>query len=70
MVAVARTVGWSLGSAIVALIFGLLGGSGATTCLQVGAAFATLGAVISVSRRGAGPQPALPGSDKLQEAGR
>ena len=50
MVAVARTVGWSLGSALVALIFGVQGGTGATTCLAVGAGFAAVGAVASVSR--------------------
>ena len=53
MVAVARTVGWSLGSALVALIFGLLGAGGARTCLYAGAAFAGVGAVVSVSRAGA-----------------
>jgi DHA2 family multidrug resistance protein-like MFS transporter len=52
MVAVARTVGWSLGAAIVALIFGLLGGQGAGTCLYVAAGFAAVGAVVSVSRTG------------------
>jgi DHA2 family multidrug resistance protein-like MFS transporter len=55
MVAVARTVGWSLGSAIVALIFGLRGSQGAGTCLYVAAGFAALGAVVSVSRTGARP---------------
>ena len=50
MVAVARTVGWSLGTALVALIFGVQGGTGATTCLAVGAGFAAVGAVVSVSR--------------------
>ncbi len=50
MVAVARTVGWSLGSALVALIFGLRGGGGAVTCLYAGAGFAAVGAVVSVSR--------------------
>jgi MFS transporter, DHA2 family, multidrug resistance protein len=50
MLAVARTVGWSLGSALVALIFGLWGGHGAVACLLVGAGFATIGAVVSVSR--------------------
>ena len=50
MVAVARTMGWSLGSALVALIFGLEGAAGATTCLAAGAGFAALGAVVSVSR--------------------
>jgi DHA2 family multidrug resistance protein-like MFS transporter len=53
MVAVARTVGWSLGSALVALIFGLLGSAGALTCLYVAAGFAAGGAIISVSRAGA-----------------
>jgi DHA2 family multidrug resistance protein-like MFS transporter len=55
MVAVARTVGWSLGSALVALIFGLQGGQGAGTCLYVAAGFAAVGAVVSVSRTGARP---------------
>jgi MFS transporter, DHA2 family, multidrug resistance protein len=55
MVAVARTVGWSLGSALVALIFGLRGGQGAGTCLYVAACFAAAGAVVSVSRAGARP---------------
>jgi DHA2 family multidrug resistance protein-like MFS transporter len=57
MVAVARTVGWSLGSALVALIFQLRGGAGALTCLEVGAGFAAVGAVVSVSRNAvtAGP---------------
>ena len=58
MVAVARTVGWSLGTALVALIFGLRGAAGAVTCLQTGAWFAAIGAVVSISRRGARPQPA------------
>jgi DHA2 family multidrug resistance protein-like MFS transporter len=53
MLAVARTVGWSLGSALVALIFGISGSSGAVTCLMTGAGFAAAGAVISVSRSGA-----------------
>ncbi len=48
MVAVARTVGWSLGSALVALIFGLQGG--AVTCLLTGAGFAAVGAAVSVAR--------------------
>ena len=55
MVAIARTVGWSLGSALVALIFGLRGGQGAGTCLYVAAGFAAVGAVVSVSRTGARP---------------
>ncbi len=58
MVAVARTVGWSLGTALVALIFGLRGAGGAVTCLDAAAWFAAIGAVVSISRRGARPQPA------------
>ena len=55
MVAVARTVGWSLGSAVVALIFGLRGEQGAGPCLYVAVGFAAVGAVVSVSRTGARP---------------
>lgn len=57
MVAVARTVGWSIGAALVALIFELRGSSAAVTCLLAGAGFAAVGAVVSVSR-GRGPPPA------------
>ncbi len=53
MLAVARTVGWSLGSAVVALIFGIAGAPGAVTCLYAGAAFAGIGILVSVSRTGA-----------------
>ncbi len=53
MVAVARTVGWSLGSALVALIFGVQGGYGSVSCLWVAMGFAVVGAVVSVSRMGA-----------------
>ena len=55
MVAVARTVGWSLGSAVVALIFGLQGARGAKVCLYVAVGFAAVGAVVSVSRTGSRP---------------
>ena len=55
MVAVARTVGWSLGSAIVALIFGLRGDRAAGECLYVAVAFAVVGIIVSVSRTGASP---------------
>jgi DHA2 family multidrug resistance protein-like MFS transporter len=58
MVAVARTIGWSLGAALVALIFSLLGSAGAITCLYTGAAVATLGALVSVSRTGVTRAPA------------
>jgi DHA2 family multidrug resistance protein-like MFS transporter len=51
MVGVARTVGWSLGSALVALIFALRGPDGAVMCLAVGAGFAAGGAVVSSARR-------------------
>ena len=54
MVAVARTVGWSLGGAAVALIFGLRGAPGAVTCLWTGAAVALFGAIVSVSRGATG----------------
>jgi DHA2 family multidrug resistance protein-like MFS transporter len=54
MMSVARTVGWSLGSALVALIFGI-GSAGATAvCLEVAAGFAAFAAVISSSRSLAG----------------
>ena len=59
MVAVARTLGWSVGSAVVALIFGLAGAAGAVTCLEAGAAFAAIGIVVSVSRTGARRHPAV-----------
>jgi DHA2 family multidrug resistance protein-like MFS transporter len=55
LVAMARTIGWSLGSALVALIFAARGSAGTVICLSVGAAFAAVGAVLSVARiRGAG----------------
>jgi len=63
MVAVARTVGWSVGSALVALIFGLQGARPTVVCLGVGAAFAAVGAGISLARvkagkaRGSAPGP-------------
>ena len=56
MQAVARTVGWSLGSALVALIFGLRGAGGAVDCLWAGAAVAGLGLVLSALRTGRTPQ--------------
>lgn len=52
MLAVARTIGWALSSALVALIFGISQGSGgAVHCLELATGFALLGAVLSVSRR-------------------
>ena len=50
MMAVARTIGWSLGSALVALIFALWQQGATTMCLEVAAAFAAFAAVISSSR--------------------
>ena len=47
MVAVARTFGWSLGSALVALIFGIWGSHGTIVCLEAGAGFAAAGALVS-----------------------
>jgi DHA2 family multidrug resistance protein-like MFS transporter len=50
MVAVARTMGWSLGSALVALIFGIAGSHATIVCLETGAAFSAAGAVASCAR--------------------
>jgi MFS transporter, DHA2 family, multidrug resistance protein len=52
LVAMARTIGWSLGSALVALIFAARGASGTVLCLAVGAGFAAVGAALSVARIG------------------
>jgi len=51
MNAAARYVGWSVGSALVSLIFGLGGGHGAVFCLIAGMAFALIGAAIGSARR-------------------
>ncbi|WP_233127710.1 MFS transporter [Acetobacter sp. DsW_059] len=54
MMAVARTMGWSLGSALVALIFDFDKASpdgGTRTCLWVAMGIALLGATVSVARR-------------------
>lgn len=50
MVAVARTMGWSLGSALVALIFGMAGPHASYACLDVAAGFAAIGALASSAR--------------------
>jgi DHA2 family multidrug resistance protein-like MFS transporter len=50
MLAVARTIGWSLGSALVALIFAVWQSRATTVCLEVAAAFAMFAAVISSTR--------------------
>jgi DHA2 family multidrug resistance protein-like MFS transporter len=49
MNAAARYVGWSLGSALVSLIFGLSGEHGAVFCLVAGMAFALMGAATATS---------------------
>jgi DHA2 family multidrug resistance protein-like MFS transporter len=51
MNAKARYVGWSLGSALVSLIFGLGGDHGAVFCLVAGTGFALMGAATSTARR-------------------
>jgi DHA2 family multidrug resistance protein-like MFS transporter len=51
MNAAARYVGWSLGSSLVSLIFGLGGDHGAVYCLVAGMAFALMAAAISSARR-------------------
>jgi MFS transporter, DHA2 family, multidrug resistance protein len=51
MNAAARYVGWSVGSALVSLIFGLGGDHGAVFCLVAGAGFALMGATSSGARR-------------------
>jgi DHA2 family multidrug resistance protein-like MFS transporter len=50
MLAVARTIGWSLGSALVALIFSLWRLGATDMCLEVAAAFAAFAAMISGAR--------------------
>lgn len=50
MVAVARTLGWSLGSALVALIFGLWGSKSTVVCLEAAAGFAAAGTLASSAR--------------------
>lgn len=50
LVAVARTVGWCLGSALVTMIFQLAAANRTTWCLTVAAAFAVVGAVVSIAR--------------------
>jgi MFS transporter, DHA2 family, multidrug resistance protein len=51
MNALARYLGWALGSALVALIFGLAGDRATVMCLEAGAGFAMLGALASIARR-------------------
>ena len=50
MIGVARTVGWSFGSALVAVLFALNGTAGMGECLWAGAALAAFGAMASLAR--------------------
>jgi DHA2 family multidrug resistance protein-like MFS transporter len=50
MLATARTVGWSLGSALVAVIFSLWQTRPTIMCLEVAAGFAAFAALISSAR--------------------
>jgi DHA2 family multidrug resistance protein-like MFS transporter len=50
MLAVARTLGWCIGSAMVSLIFSLSKTDATLHCLELAAAFAAAGAIASVSR--------------------
>jgi DHA2 family multidrug resistance protein-like MFS transporter len=51
MMAVARTIGWSLGSALVALFFAAAPAKPTTICLEAAAGFAAFAALISSARR-------------------
>ncbi len=57
MIGVARTVGWSFGSALVAVLFALRGADATENCLEAGAVMAALGACVSLARLSA-PRPA------------
>jgi DHA2 family multidrug resistance protein-like MFS transporter len=50
MLAVARTLGWCFGSALVTLIFAVAQADATIRCLEIACAFALAGAVASVSR--------------------
>ncbi|HLG49517.1 MAG TPA: MFS transporter [Reyranella sp.] len=50
ILAVARTLGWCIGSALVTLIFALSPTGATMQCLLVACGFATVGAIVSVSR--------------------
>lgn len=56
MVATARLTGQTIGAALAALCFGLVGRHGATTALGLGAAFAAVGCAMSFLRLFAAPQ--------------
>ena len=55
-VATSRLVGQSLGAALVALCFGLVGHEGATVALMLGAGFAALGSLMSFLRLAVGAE--------------
>jgi DHA2 family multidrug resistance protein-like MFS transporter len=50
ILAVARTLGWCIGSALVTLIFAVSPAGGTIHCLQLACAFSAVGAVVSVTR--------------------
>jgi DHA2 family multidrug resistance protein-like MFS transporter len=50
MMAVARVTGWCLGSALVAVVFAIGAADATIVCLEIGAGFAAVGAVVSVTR--------------------
>ena len=50
MIGVARTMGWSFGSALVAVLFALRGADATEACLWAGAGFAVVGGMASLAR--------------------
>jgi DHA2 family multidrug resistance protein-like MFS transporter len=50
MLAVARTLGWCIGSALVTLVFSVAHDNATILCLEIAAGFAAAGALTSVSR--------------------
>jgi DHA2 family multidrug resistance protein-like MFS transporter len=59
MLAVARTLGWCVGSALVTLIFSLSHGNATVLCLQVACGFALAGSIASVSRGAFRSRPSI-----------
>ena len=55
MLAMARILGWCLGSALVAVVFALAHDRPTTACLELACGFAAFGAIVSVSRFRAAP---------------
>ncbi|WP_440995091.1 MFS transporter [Arhodomonas sp. SL1] len=58
MLSTARLLGQTLGAALTALVFGMLGGEGTTSALAVAAGFAVVAAAISALRLAPGARPA------------